>query len=153
MQPGDRLVCALLEDLKVGDQFKTWPLHVTIVPWFRLADDSASVVAGLSKALHDISPFELVGDGEAMFGPRSRKVRLLAPNQSLSAVEAKVRAYLHKKRAWIVDETTKRHYEFRPHVTAQADSGLGRAAKFTVDRLFIIEQKGVFKEVASEVVL
>lgn len=153
MLPGDRLVCAFVEPV-AARQFKQWPLHVTIVPWFRLSDGSSVIAAGLKLALKTIKPFEVVGDGETMFGPsKNRLVRLLAPSQPLNTAEAKVRGYLHKKRAWLVDETTKKHYDFRPHVTAQAGSSLSKGDKFVIDRLYIVEQKGEFKEVASEVVL
>src|SRR5579875_2771445 len=98
MLPGDRLICALMEQQAVGTQFKTWLPHVTIVPWFRL-DEAADVIAeGLGRAFHGIAPFEVTCGGEAMFGPRkNRRVRLLLPTAPLSQIEAKARNYLHKK--------------------------------------------------------
>lgn len=152
MLPGDRLVCAFLEPRVVGTQFKTWFLHVTIVPWFRLDDVSETVARGLEKALKTVVPFELVGDGSAKFGPhKNRPVRLLGQSTPLMLIERQVRNYLHKKRAWIVDETTKVRRQFRPHVTNQGENGMAEGDTFRCDRLYIVEQKGDCKEIVSEV--
>lgn len=151
MIPGDRLLCALIEPFETGDRFKTWPLHVTIIPWFRLADAPEAIAVGLQKALSAIHPFEAAAQGSALFGPRKRYVALLKEPTTLTEVECKARTYLHKKRAWLVDETTTKRYEFRPHVTAQGDKSLQDGDNFTVDRLYIIEQKGDYKKVASTI--
>lgn len=154
MLPGDRLVCTFVENQAVGTQFKTWLLHVTIVPWFRL-DESADVIAsGLERAMYGIEPFDVATDGEAMFGPRkNRPVRLLLPTEQLDTIESKARSYLHKKRAFLIDETTKKPYSFRPHVTVQNGFLLPEAASFRIDRLYIVQQKGDYKEIVSEIQL
>jgi len=152
MVPADRLICTFVDQQDTGAQFKHWLLHVTIVPWFRLDDSSEAIAQGLARALKSIVPFEAFADGEAHFGPRKRRpVALLQQPTPFTNIEAKVRTYLHKKRAWLVDETTKRRYEFRPHVTAQGDAGLEPGDTFWCDRLYIVEQKGDYKEIVSEV--
>lgn len=152
MLPGDRLVCAFVEPQSIGTRFRTWLLHVTIVPWFRLDETAATIAEGLAEALTNVGPFEAIGAGEAHFGPRkNRPVRLLEPSAPLMRSEAKVRSYLHKKRAWLVDETTKRHYGFRPHVTAQDDLLLPVGTSFEIAQLYIVEQKGDYKEIVAEV--
>jgi 2'-5' RNA ligase len=151
MLPGDRLACLFVDALSVGSQFRQWPLHVTLVPWFRLASDSESLAHGLELALRNLAPFTVRAGSAAHFGPRKRLVRLLEASEELRTVEHKVRSYLHKKRAWLVDETTKRHYDFRPHVTARAEQQLGADAQLRVERLYIVEQKGDYKEIVSEV--
>lgn len=153
MLPGDRLVCAFVEPQRLGLQFKEWLLHVTIVPWFRVEDTSDAIAEGMHEALTTIEPFTATAGDTAYFGPRKRTVRLLVQPTPFTHVEQKVRTYLHKKRAWLVDETTKRHYDFRPHVTEQEQQGLGEGQSFHCDRLYIVEQKGDYKEIVSEVFL
>ncbi len=151
MKPGDRLVCAFVEPQPVGSKFKTWLLHVTIVPWFRLSDEPARVAQGLEKALASVSPFEARISEEARFGSkRSRPAHLLEPCK-FPEVEQGVRGYLHKKRAWLVDETTKVRRPFRPHVTFQGDTHLHEGDKIYCDRLYIVQQKGDYKEVMAEI--
>lgn len=150
MLPGDRLACLFIDSLRVGDQFRQWPLHVTLVPWFRVEGDSTSLAQGLELSLQTVPPFTVRAAGSTRFGPRKRLVRLLEGSPELGAVEHRVRSYLHKKRAWLVDETTKRRYDFRPHVTVQGEYGLAPGAAVRVERLYIVQQKGDYKEIVSE---
>jgi 2'-5' RNA ligase len=152
MLPGDRLICGFVERLELGFQFKTWPLHITVVPWFRLDAPSDAMAQGLEQALHTIRPFEATGADQTMFGPRrQRPATLLQQPTPFSDIEQKVRTYLHKKRAWLVDETTKLRREYRPHVTAQRERRLEQGTVFQCERLYIVEQKGDHKEVVGVV--
>jgi 2'-5' RNA ligase len=152
MLPSDRLVCAFVEDQEIDTQFQKWLLHVTIVPWFRLPDSSEDIAQGLVRALKMMVPFEFVMGETAMFGPHhDRPAMLVQEPTPLASIEKQVRNYLHKKRAWLVDETTKRRYEFRPHVTTQDKLVLQAGEAFQCDRLYIVEQKGDYKEIVSEV--
>ena len=149
MLPGDRLVCALLEPLKPGETFSRWPLHVTIVPWFRLDETSDNVARSLEKALIAMRPFEVRVIGEAMFGPRkNRPAKLLESPGPFETVETKVRNYLHKKRAWLVDETTRRPRRFRSHVTLQSGSKDDFDAVYC-ERLYLVVQQGSVKRVEA----
>jgi 2'-5' RNA ligase len=152
MLPKDRLICAFVESQAPGAQFKTWPLHITIVPWFRLSDPSAQIAAGLQEALYGAARVAVSTGAVAQFGPRgNRQVRLLLPVERLEFIEEKVRGYLHKKRAFLLDETTKKPYSFRPHVTAQNGFLLPEGMTIQVTRLYIVEQKGDYKEIVSEI--
>lgn len=154
MHPGDRLVCALVRKVAVGDMFQSWPLHVTIVPWFRLDDATDHIVTGLAEALKPVMPFGSFADTETMMGPRKNRPALLIREPStFHDVERRVRNYFHKKRAWLVDETTKVHRSFRPHVTMQKTDRLQPGDRFQTDALYIIEQKGSVKAVVGEVPL
>jgi 2'-5' RNA ligase len=150
--PGDRLVCGFVEPQKNGLTFEKWLLHITIVPWFRLDDDSQGIAGGMEQALHGIEPFEAtIQDIRKSFGARKRAAGVIAQPTPLTDIERKVRTYFHKKRAWLVDETTRRHYDFRPHVTLQAWATLKAGDSFRCDRLYIVEQKGDYKEIVSEI--
>lgn len=154
MQPGDRLICAFVQPMHAGDLFRQWPLHITIVAWFRVEDSTERIVTGLKKALLPIRPFHVVMDGAAAFGPHhSRPARLVQLPTTLSEVEHRVRRYLHKKRAWLVDETTKVTYAYRPHVTAQVSGQSQAGDRFMCDRLYVVAQAGDYKEIVGEVQL
>jgi hypothetical protein len=152
MRPGDRLVCAFIEPHGLGTKFTEWFLHVTIVPWFRLDDESKQVAAGLGAALTPVEPFEARIIGETKMGPRKRSAHLLE-SASFEEVERRVRAYFHKKRAWLVDETTKKPRQFRPHVTFQGETHLNKDDVIFCDRLYIVEQQGGHKEITGVVEL
>ena len=154
MVPGDRLICAFVRPLELGDTFPQWPLHVTIVPWFRLQDHTDHIVQGLTEALYQIAPFTATADAPVMMGPRrNRPATLLAKPTPFQVIEQRVRTYFHKKRAWLVDETTKIRRPYRPHVTFQGNERLQSGETFACDRLYVIEQFGEKKAVVGEIIL
>jgi 2'-5' RNA ligase len=152
MKPGDRLVCAFVDQLPVGTDFKEWPLHVTIVPWFRADVSSYALARGIKTALSGISPFEIRVDGEAVFG-RDKTVNLIEQPTPLNDIESQVRSVLKNHNAWLVDESTKKKRPFKPHVTAQKSARLNEGEGFLCDRLYIVEQKGDHKSIEAEIPL
>jgi 2'-5' RNA ligase len=148
MLPGDRLICGFVDEFKIGDTFSKWPLHITIVPWFRLDDPSEQIARGLQQALTLVKPFTVIVGETAVFGPRKRQAHVLEPSR-LTEVEKRVRKYFHQKRAWLVDETTKRKYDFRPHITFQGDEHLQKGDRVQIDRLYAVQQQGGHKLVAG----
>jgi hypothetical protein len=154
MMPGDRLVCVLPKPLAVHNEFKNWPLHVTIVPWFRLGLDTRQITNDLSEVLYSVKSFSVVMSEENVrFGHQKGKlatlVRLPSP---LIEIEQIVRSYLRNQNAWMVDESTKRlRCAFRPHITAQLNGSLHEGDSFWCDGLYIVEQKGGYKEIVGKV--
>lgn len=152
MLPGDRLICAFTKIFETGYEFKAWPLHVTVVPWFRLEASTEEIAADLADGLRVIEPFEVRMDGIEFFGRhKNKRVNVVVEPTPLSGIEAEVRDYLHSRQAWLVDETTRRRLPFRPHVTAQGTSHLSKGNTFGCDRLYIIEQLGKSKAVVGSV--
>lgn len=152
MQPGDRLVCALVEPLNVGDQFSEWPLHVTVVPWFRTEIASDILANELQSSLADMTEFEASVYGAAQFGRKKDKtVHLVTKPTPFFDIEKRTRSLLKRHSAWLVDESTRTKRQFRPHVTVQASGGLQPGDSFKVDTLYIIEQQGSHKTVAATI--
>lgn len=154
MRPGDRLLVAFTKPIPIGTQFSEWILHVTVVPWFRLGAPSQAIAVALTEDLEDIAPFVAVVGEEDHFGHGHRKlVNLIELPTSFQVIEARCREYLHDEQAWIVDETTSRRYDYRPHITAQTSGRVKQGDTFKCDRLYIVEQKGEYKEVTSIITL
>jgi hypothetical protein len=154
VQPGDRLICALLKPLEAGHKFKEWPLHITVMPWFRLDDASDRIAAGLGRAFTCVGPFSARTGREVRLGPKkNRPGRVLEPAGSFPELEKRTRRYLHKKRAWLVDETTHARRPYLPHVTYQRNDALAAGRIIDCERLYVIEQKGNHKQVVAEVPL
>lgn len=152
MLPCDRLICAFIRPICIGDSFTDWPLHVTILPWFRVSDTTDRLILGLTRALLPISAFTSVVEAEVLVGPRKNRLALVIREPTtFHDIERRVRIYFHKKRAWIVDETTKKQWSFRPHVTIQKTDRMYEGENFKTDRLYIVEQKGTYKVVKGEI--
>lgn len=152
MQPTDRLVCVFVKTIDIGGEFKAWPLHVTVVPWFRLSAPSNDLKEELQQALGGIQSFEVEMGAEAQLGHKKGKVgnwvRLPSP---LIEIEKRVRQVLKTHNSWLVDETTRLKRDYRPHVTAQAEERLHEGDRFICSKLHIIEQKGDYKEIVQEI--
>lgn len=154
MKPGDRLVCALVDPIEVGTTFQEWPLHVTIVPWFRLDMPSDRMASMLASNLAQIHSFDVRLDGTDHFGKARKKlVHLVAAPSPLWDIEYIVRALLHRQRAWIADETTKSKRSYLPHITHQAHAAPQDGSSFSCTALYIIEQQGEHKMIMGKVEL
>jgi len=150
MQPGDRLVCAFVDQAEEGGQFKDWPLHVTVVPWFRIETGIQLLDSEIKDKLEDINPFHVIMGDETTFG-RHKTVNLVACPTPFTEIEEQVRSLLKSHKAWLVDETTKRRRDYQPHVTAQESARLYRGDTFICANLYIVEQKGDHKEVIAKI--
>lgn len=150
MIPGDRLICVFVQDQGAGARFKDWPLHSTIVPWFRSEVSSDSLASEVKASLEGAGAFVAAAGGEAGFGRKGQKqVNLIETSSPLEDIEQKVRRLLHGHGVWIADETTKVRRPFRPHVTVQKSGRVHRGDTWSVKKLYIVLQKGDYKEIVS----
>ncbi len=71
-EPGDYILVHFVEPIEVGYRFErhrnTWPLHMTLVPWFYGAQD-APLRRALEIVAEPIAPARVRVGGEALFGP------------------------------------------------------------------------------------
>jgi 2'-5' RNA ligase len=153
MKPDDRLICLFVKDDASRVRFKEWPLHLTIVPWFRLDTPSQVLAQEITKELHGIGAFPVVMAEATQFGyKKSKSVNLVAPPSLLFEIEKRVRATLKRHHAWLVDETTKKRKRvYRPHVTAQKNDRLQAGDVFWCHKLSIVTQRGEYKEITAEI--
>lgn len=149
MQSGDRLVCAFVEDLPVGAQFTDWLLHITVVPWLRVKLPSERLARELHEHYVSSQPFTVKVQAETMFGYKKRKSVNLVAAPELMKLEGQTRRLLHAHSAWVVDEADHTRHGYRPHVTHQKTGRLHEGGFFRCDQLYIVEQKGDYKEVAA----
>lgn len=152
MKPGDRLICAFTKALPADSQFIDWPLHVTVVPWFRLALNSELITANLERLLGTTAFIVQMGEENVQFGhQKDKRATLVQLPSPFTQLEQLVRGYFHDQHAWLVDESTSQRQEFRPHMTVQRTNGLHAGDTFQCDQLYIVEQKGPHKEVTGEI--
>jgi len=152
--PGDRLVCLFIENYKVGHTFQEWPLHITIVPWFRAQPVTGVLTILMQEKLTDIEPFTAVLGEEAHFGHKGQKlVNVVEAVPPLRAIEKAVRGVLHTEQAWIVAETTGATHRFRPHVTTQQSRRLQQGDIIPCQAIYVVEQMGEHKQIVDKIVL
>jgi 2'-5' RNA ligase len=149
MLPGDRLICAFVKTQSVNAVFKEWPLHITIVPWFRLAKPSSKLAEELQEHYVGSRGFRVTVLNQAQFGYKKRKTVHLVAATELMKLESQTRRLLQSHKAWIVDEADKTRNGFRPHVTVLNTGNLREGSSFQCDRIYIVSQHGSFKQIDS----
>lgn len=153
MVPGDRLLCIFIQN-QLENDFQQWPLHITIVPWFRTDISTKLLIQRLNDNLSDLTSFEITIAGETSFGYKGRKqVNLIEMPSPLEQIERIMRDILHEANSWLVDETTKLKRQFLPHVTMQGSHRVHEGDRYLVETLYIVEQKGDYKAVVGPVAL
>lgn len=150
--PGDRLVCAFVDNQPKGTQFKDWPPHVTIVPWFRLDTSSARLADQLQNAYVGSGAFHIAVLEEIQLGYKKHKLANLLAAPELMKLEGQTRRLLHARKAWVVDEADKTRRGFRPHVTVLNTGRVHQGDSFSCDRLYIVSQHGDYKRVDSVII-
>jgi 2'-5' RNA ligase len=152
MRPGDRLFCCFIDPHAEGEVFKEWPLHITLIPWFRTGVSSSELCQETQTLMAGIGPFDAITGGEAGFGRGGTKlVNLIELPSPLQDIEIALWRMLKSHDTWIVDETVKFERTFRPHVTVQKNSRRVKGDIVRCDSLYIIEQKGDYKEIVSRI--
>lgn len=153
MIPGDRLLCMFITQPETM-VFTDWQPHITIVPWFRTDSSSEQLATKLMQKLSSLEQFSVTVGEEARFGYHGRKlVNLIELPSPLQTIDQKFRTLLHELDSWIVDETTKVRREFKPHVTVLKTGRAHQGSTFVCSSLYIVEQKGEYKEIVSRIEL
>lgn len=91
------LLTSSIDPIKKGEQYEdSLPRHVTVQQWFTLGYERAFHNA-LQNYATTLTPFEIIGDDEALFGPNNdvpvRKVRNIG---RLAAVHTQTKELLEK---------------------------------------------------------
>jgi 2'-5' RNA ligase len=150
MQPGDIFVGVFVDKHAVGMKFTQWPLHVTLVSWSRPGGDSnlSTLRSQLKKKLRETKPFTAITSNEEWLAGGKVLVNLVTPKEEFEGL------YDAIKQTEILAGfrfVSTLHPSYVPHVTVQPSERLHEGDEFTADRLYIIEQKGEYKEVVGEV--
>lgn len=153
MKPGDRVICAFIKRQSAGSIFKDWPLHITIVPWFRLDIPSVQLAEQLKERYTGNGAFKVAVLDAVRFGYKKTKLVNLVTAPELMKLEGQTRRLLHAHKAWVVDEADKTRRGFRPHVTTLSTGRVRSGDTFKCDRLYIVSQHGDFKQIDSVVML
>jgi 2'-5' RNA ligase len=114
---------------------------------------SDELASQLKRAYVGSTEFQVHVHGEAQFGYKKRKTVNVVEASELMKLEGQTRRTLHAHKAWVVDEADKTRGKFRPHVTAQSTMRVHEGDTFGCDKLYIVEQKGDYKQISSEVSL
>lgn len=131
------MLAILVAPYKAGDSFQLWPLHITLVPWFKVSD-----VGSLKRQLKSLlaaRPAFQVQVGEAQRW-RSRSVYIINASTELLKLHNRLLAVTAEH----VVQPTKFKFvgpHFKPHITLNKSGKLKANQTLAVDRVYLIETK------------
>jgi len=127
----------MVDPAEVGARFATWPLHLTLLPWFE-APDLETVQAQLKAKLKDLKPFEVtVGERSQHGDYKGRPVMNITNTPELQRLHEQLLAVIQANHWPLQGRYTGRHYT--PHVTQKA--GRDAQGAMCVDAVFIAESQ------------
>lgn len=158
-QLGDYVLVSLLQPLRAGEQFRKWPLHVTILPWFRTHLDPHELQALLQEHTRGVDAFTAMMGATAQFGYHDQvPVRVVnEPNDFRKLHNHLFEALSHDERILFLD-TSHCGPHFKAHITLHHAEPLREGDLITCNelqlvRLADIHPGGASKEVVREVEL
>lgn len=136
------LLTSTFEEIRRGQEFEgQLPPHVTLVGWFEVPHPRALENRVQNYAAR-LSPVEVTGEGEALFGPEEDvRVRLVTARLGrLSVVHAQLLDAVTRTGGQVLrPEWSGEGY--RPHVTFVDGVGLGEGESQILSRIELIEQR------------
>ncbi len=140
------LIVYMLKPQEEGEKFDSWPLHLTLLPWFEATDEDEAV-----EMLGDYSswaPIEASFGGRDHFGQRGLQVRLVENTSKLQMLHDSLLKSV-EKRGWSI----RGRYtgaSFRPHITERSEEVIGERVR--IDRLYLVEALGQgYRRIISKV--
>lgn len=111
-----QIIVAGLEPLEVGSTFTKWPLHITLLPWFR-ARKQKDLVSAIEQVVHEQRPLIVLLGETALFGKnRDKIVRLAQPEDELRSLHVLLMDAVCDMGA-VLEDMSFVSYKYKPHVT------------------------------------
>lgn len=133
-----------IKEIPAGTEFKQWPLHITLLPWF--LGELSEVQAELATAAEDLKSCHVtigekgvknsreLGDVE-YFGPSGDvAVRLLKESTNLGVIHGMLLRSFHK----YIEDKTYIGGGYNPHLTIRGNEDPGAEYVVDVDKLYLV---------------
>ena len=135
------VIVASLESLTVGTSFSSsrFPLHVTLVPPFRVNCELPALIAAVKVVSRDTERMLAEVIGQEQFGPGSDiAVALLRPIESVLNAHSRLTDALMPL-GWSAKEPHYNGDGFRPHITDTGERHVRLGEQFLLGEIAIIE--------------
>lgn len=129
------LVCLMLEKVKLQQSFSSWPLHLTLVPWFELrGNELPNFINRVEKLCLVTPPLVLSMAENTSLG--NRKLTLVKVDSRLLKLHHALIEIIHKSSANIINDRTIND-GFKPHISHRGQKGPSRK-HFCARHLFLV---------------
>ena len=135
------VIVHFVEKAKVPNEFRAseWPLHITLLANFTIAQPIEGLENELANYALQLNPFDVVTDGEAVFGPNKNvAVSLIRPDKSILEVHHMLAAITARLGA-TYDEPAFMNGGYRPHATIQRSTRLSDGQKVALNDFTLVD--------------
>ena len=130
------VICILLGDYKKGEELISWPLHITLVPWFA-TDDIEKLKYNLADVLgHDHQILVAVGE-ERTWGPNS--VNVIENSTPLHDMHNRVLTLIETSGKLLVNKQYT-GINYTPHITHQKSLAKRPGDNVIINNVYIVER-------------
>jgi 2'-5' RNA ligase len=143
VQRNEHLVVIMLEKIAKGKEFEVWPMHITIVPWFPV-DDESKLDQLLSKIAKKHKPLEVKAGQIEQWGGKDRfQVLKIDGDWRLLSLHWEVYKALEKN-GFPIHQKDYLGEKYTPHVTLR--NSLADEARYkdgeiiNIDRFTLVKQ-------------
>jgi hypothetical protein len=136
------VIISLLENLRDGEEFKpeNYPLHITIVPSFRLGRFTSELEQSIVILCAELSPIRALVEGDEYFGPNKEvHVSAIAANDELRKLHDGVAKLLSAAGAEF-DEPQYMGGNYRAHATVQPHTRLEPGIVVVIGAITVIDK-------------
>lgn len=131
------LLAFMLEPLEKGDQFIGWPLHITLVPWFRSNFGSEHVARDIEATILGTDRLTVRGITRSMLG-RQRNVPVTdVVSSDLHDLHRKLLTVFDND-AYTLSDSKYTGANYRPHVTKKGNKELKPGHEIEIDSLYLV---------------
>lgn len=119
--------------------YTEWPLHVTLLANFTISQPLENLIESLEMYAQETEPFEIMSDGEDLFGPNQNiAVSLIQLSENIRKLHTDL-IVISEKLGAEYDTPQFMGEGFRPHATRQTDSHLTNKQKLKLNNLTLVD--------------
>jgi 2'-5' RNA ligase len=134
-KPKEYMFAYLLDAHHPGDTFTVWPLHITLLPWFKLDVPLDEFKTELQRILNTTKSVSVKVGSERQFGRRS--VNLIESSAGLLALHELLLDYAKNNGEFTVNKQLVGE-QFNPHITKNFGKNLATGKLVNVNRVYLI---------------
>ena len=136
------ILVSFVQNVNEGDHFKrsSWPLHVTLVPWFK-TDQADKFISDLSEIFNSQKSIVAEAGGFEMFGmKRNVPVNIIVPNSQLTELHNRLLGFVQQNANLKSDRYVGENY--RAHISHVDKGNIREHDEITINNIALVELVG-----------
>ncbi len=129
------MLAVLLERKEAGNEFGRWPLHVTLIPWFKLEKPVQELSASIQHLLDTFQQFSVKVGSQKQWG---RNTVFTINSPALHALHNGLLQLINQE-ANITAPMRFVGEDFQPHITQKAYATVQPGFSVTIKKIYLIE--------------